>query len=83
MYKVGELVWVKRSLFSRKKRFEGWGLVISKSIIELEDSCNMISLNVLVDGSVFVCDSSDIRKFKFLNKHLSCQINGGSPGKEI
>lgn len=70
MYTVGELVWVKEGIFSRRK-MSGIGLVVHEDTVDLEE-CHMVSWKVLLSGKLVEVDASSMKKLKWYNTHL-CQ----------
>ena len=62
---VGELVWVRVGPTKPT-----WGIVISELVTYLTDNSVMVSYEVLVDSDVYSCDSCDVLRFNYYNRHL-------------
>lgn len=77
MFISGELVWVRKGLFLRKV-YAGFGIIVSRVVIALDD-CNMVSWIVLLNGKLVEVDSSHLKQLKWYNKHL-CQDGSQQQG---
>ena len=71
MHLSGDLVHIRTGLLVRnqKKDDSGWGLVLQRDVVNLEE-CFMVSYLVLLNGKVHEIDDSRIRPHK---KKKQCQ----------